>query len=189
MLWFEKYEPSEVSVSALRNDLRSVLLSHHIFSFNSRLCRFTQALNAAVEAATCFLNQQTSRCLAGCFHRVAIVMMSGAQRAEAAVRELNGCSMKGRALHVEHINRAAGESQNQNQSQSQSQSQASISGPESLQGDAKPQTSQTESSSTERKVKFLLHLEETGGHQQNMLGRSKGRKTNLESWIKPPENV
>uniref|UniRef100_UPI003AAB7B61 RNA-binding protein 44 n=1 Tax=Centroberyx gerrardi TaxID=166262 RepID=UPI003AAB7B61 len=38
--------------------------------------------------------------------RVAIVRISGPQSAEAAVRELNGCSMRGHALHVEHISGA-----------------------------------------------------------------------------------
>ncbi|XP_018559878.1 RNA-binding protein 44 isoform X2 [Lates calcarifer] len=49
--------------------------------------------------------------------RVAIVMVSGPQSAEAAVRELNGFSMEGHTLYVEHINRAVSGSQNQSQSQ------------------------------------------------------------------------
>ncbi|XP_044073793.1 RNA-binding protein 44 isoform X3 [Siniperca chuatsi] len=95
MLWFEKYHASEVSISALKNDLR-----------------------------------------------VAIVMISGPQSAEAAVRELNGCSMQGHTLHVEHINRAIGGSR--------SQASASISGPEPSQDTTKPQTSKPDSSNTKR---------------------------------------
>ncbi|KAL6100455.1 rbm44 [Pungitius sinensis] len=62
MLWFEKHQPSEVSISALKTDFR-----------------------------------------------VAIVMVSGAQSAEAAVRELHGRAVQGRTLHVQHIRRAIGE--------------------------------------------------------------------------------
>ncbi|XP_070771062.1 LOW QUALITY PROTEIN: RNA-binding protein 44 [Enoplosus armatus] len=101
MLWFEKYHPSEVSISALKNDLR-----------------------------------------------VAIVMMSGPQSAEAAARELNGCSMQGRTLHVELINRAIGGSQ--------SRASASISG--SSQDATEPQTSKSDSSSTGRKLITQLPL-------------------------------
>ncbi|KAM9347607.1 RNA-binding protein 44 [Symphorus nematophorus] len=76
--------------------------------------------------------------------RVAIVMISGPQSAKAAVRELNGCYMQGHTLHVEHINRGMGGSH--------SQASASISGPESPQNTTQPQTSKTESNSTERKL-------------------------------------
>ncbi|XP_041662156.1 RNA-binding protein 44 isoform X2 [Cheilinus undulatus] len=75
---------------------------------------------------------------------VAIVMISGPQAAKAAVRELNGCSMQGRTLHVEHINRAASESQNQ--------ASLSVRGPGSSQHDNKPQTSNTDPRKTERKL-------------------------------------
>ncbi|XP_059199339.1 RNA-binding protein 44 isoform X2 [Centropristis striata] len=85
MLWFEKYQPSKVSIAALKNDLS-----------------------------------------------VAIVIVSGAQSAEAAARALNGCSMQGRTLHVEHINRASGGSRSQDQDTST------------------PQTSRPEASSSER---------------------------------------
>ncbi|XP_042349987.1 RNA-binding protein 44, partial [Plectropomus leopardus] len=105
MLWFEKYRPSEVSISALKNDLR-----------------------------------------------VAIVILSGVQSAEAAARELNGCCVQGHALHVEHINRAPGGSQNQSQNQNQSQASASIRGPGSSREAAKPQNSRTDSSCTDRKL-------------------------------------
>lgn len=47
------------------------------------------------------------------FSRIAIVMINGTQPAEAAVKELNGCSMQGHTLHVVHINRAAGGSHSQ----------------------------------------------------------------------------
>ncbi|XP_047198488.1 RNA-binding protein 44 isoform X3 [Hippoglossus stenolepis] len=70
--------------------------------------------------------------------RVAIVTVTGLQSAEAAARELNGFSVKGRTLHVEHINRAVGGSQ--------SLSQASGSIGESS------QEAQTDPSSTERKL-------------------------------------
>ncbi|KAK5920528.1 hypothetical protein CgunFtcFv8_024329 [Champsocephalus gunnari] len=93
MQWFEKYHASEVSISALKNDLR-----------------------------------------------VAIVMISGAQSAEAAVRELNGSSMHGYALHVEHINRARDETQDQ--------ASGTVRGPES----APTQTSKSDSSSADRKL-------------------------------------
>ncbi|XP_033966161.1 RNA-binding protein 44 isoform X1 [Pseudochaenichthys georgianus] len=93
MQWFEKYHASEVSISALKNDLR-----------------------------------------------VAIVMISGAQSAEAAVRELNGSSMHGHALHVEHINRARDETQDQ--------ASGTVRGPES----APTQTSKSDSSSADRKL-------------------------------------
>ncbi|XP_073330149.1 RNA-binding protein 44 isoform X2 [Pagrus major] len=96
MLWFEKYHASEVSITALKNDLR-----------------------------------------------VAMVMVGGPQSAEAAVRELNGCSMQGHTLHVGHIIRAIGGSH--------SQASASISGPQCSQDD-KPQTSKTESSTTDRQL-------------------------------------
>ncbi|XP_010787832.1 RNA-binding protein 44 isoform X2 [Notothenia coriiceps] len=95
MQWFEKYHPSEVSISALKNDLR-----------------------------------------------VAIVRISGAQSAEAAVRELNGSSMHGHALHVGHINRARDETQNQDQAS------GTVRGPES----APTQTSKSDSSSADRKL-------------------------------------
>ncbi|XP_034002690.1 RNA-binding protein 44 [Trematomus bernacchii] len=97
MQWFEKYHASEVSISALKNDLR-----------------------------------------------VAIVMISGAQSAEAAVRELNGSSMHGHALHVEHINRARDETQNQDQDQAS----GTVRGPES----AQTETSKSDSSSADRKL-------------------------------------
>lgn len=80
------------------------------------------------------------------FSRIAIVMISGPQSAEAAVRELNGCSMQGHTLHVEHINRAVGGSHRQ--------ASASVSGSESSQNATKPQASKTESSRTERKVRI-----------------------------------
>ncbi|XP_074513703.1 RNA-binding protein 44 isoform X1 [Sebastes fasciatus] len=80
--------------------------------------------------------------------RVAIVMISGLQSAEAAVRELHGCCMQGHTLHVKHITRNTGGSQ----SQSQSQTSASVRGPESSQDANKPQTTKTDSSSTERKL-------------------------------------
>ncbi|XP_076730990.1 RNA-binding protein 44 isoform X2 [Maylandia zebra] len=89
MLFFEKYHPTEVSISALK-DLR-----------------------------------------------FAIVMLSGPQSAETAVKELNGCRMQGRVLHLEHISRPTNNSQN------------SASEPDSSQDAAKPQTSKTDSSSTE----------------------------------------
>ncbi|XP_044221151.1 RNA-binding protein 44 isoform X2 [Thunnus albacares] len=76
--------------------------------------------------------------------RVAIVMVSGHQSAEGAVTDLNGCSMQGHTLHVEHINRVT--------AGSQGQASASISEPESLQDPTKPQTSKTDSSSTERQL-------------------------------------
>ncbi|GLD56615.1 RNA-binding protein 44 isoform X3 [Lates japonicus] len=82
--------------------------------------------------------------------RVAIVMVNGPQSAEAAVRELNGFSMEGHTLYVEHINRAVGGSRTQSQSQSQSQASASIS--ESSQDATKPQPPRTDPSSTERKL-------------------------------------
>ncbi|XP_033473044.2 RNA-binding protein 44 isoform X1 [Epinephelus lanceolatus] len=97
MQWFEKYHPTEVSILALKNDLR-----------------------------------------------VAIVIVSGVHSAEAAVRELNGCCMEGRTLHVKHINRAS--------DGSQSQASASVSGPEPSQEAAKPQNSNTHSSSSEREL-------------------------------------
>ncbi|XP_030284225.1 RNA-binding protein 44 isoform X5 [Sparus aurata] len=96
MLWFEKYHASDVSITALKNDLR-----------------------------------------------VAIVTIDDPQSAEAAVSELNGCTMQGYTLHVEHIIRANGGSD--------SQASASISEPECSQ-DSKPQTSKTESSSTDRQL-------------------------------------
>ncbi|XP_031729265.1 RNA-binding protein 44 [Anarrhichthys ocellatus] len=89
MLCFEKYHASEVSISALKNDVR-----------------------------------------------VAIVMVSGPQSAEAAVRELRGCCMQGHALHVEHINRASGGSQRP--------ASASIRGLESSGDSTGPQSSKTE---------------------------------------------
>ncbi|KAF3843537.1 hypothetical protein F7725_002386 [Dissostichus mawsoni] len=61
--------------------------------------------------------------------RVAKVMISGAQSAEAAVRELNGSSMHGHALHVEHINRARDKTQDQDQDQAS----GTVKGPESAQ--------------------------------------------------------
>ncbi|XP_063743716.1 RNA-binding protein 44 isoform X2 [Eleginops maclovinus] len=73
--------------------------------------------------------------------RVAIVMISGAQCAEAAVRELDGCSVHGHFLRVEHINRARDESQSQNQAS------GTVRGPES----AKTQTSESDGSRAERK--------------------------------------
>ncbi|XP_051260807.1 RNA-binding protein 44 isoform X2 [Dicentrarchus labrax] len=76
--------------------------------------------------------------------RVAIVMTSGPQSAEATVRELNGCSMQGHILHVEHINRGIGGSH--------SQASASVSGPESSEDATKPQTSTADSISTESLV-------------------------------------
>lgn len=79
------------------------------------------------------------------FSRVAIVTIDDPQSAEAAVSELNGCTMQGYTLHVEHIIRANGGSD--------SQASASISEPECSQ-DNKPQTSKTESSSTDRQVRI-----------------------------------
>eukprot|EP00064_Thunnus_orientalis_P002863 superscaffoldBa00000223_g2871 len=76
--------------------------------------------------------------------QVAIVMVSGHQSAEGAVTDLNGCSMQGHTLHVEHINRVT--------AGSQGQASASISEPESLQDSTKPQTSKTDSSSTDRQL-------------------------------------
>ncbi|XP_062258377.1 RNA-binding protein 44 isoform X2 [Platichthys flesus] len=99
--WFEKYHPSEVIVSVLKNDLR-----------------------------------------------VAIVTVTGPQSAEAAARELNGFSVKGRALHVKHVNRAAGGSQ----SLSQSLNQASGSVRESSQEATTLQPPQTDPSSTGRQL-------------------------------------
>lgn len=64
-------------------------------------------------------------------------MLSGPQSAETAVKELNGCRMQGRVLHLEHISRPTNNSQN------------SASEPDSSQDAAKPQTSKTDSSSTE----------------------------------------
>ncbi|KAK1902410.1 RNA-binding protein 44 [Dissostichus eleginoides] len=78
--------------------------------------------------------------------RVAIVMISGAQSAEAAVRELNGSSMHGHALHVEHINRARDKTQDQDQDQDQAS--GTVRGPES----AQTQTSKSDSSSAGRKL-------------------------------------
>ncbi|XP_071339294.1 RNA-binding protein 44 isoform X2 [Trachinotus anak] len=95
MLWFEKYCPSEVHISVLKNDLR-----------------------------------------------VAIVMVNGAQSAEAAVRGLNGFGVEGHTLHVEHIDGAVGGSQ----------SQASASASQSSQGDTKPQPPKTDPSGPERKM-------------------------------------
>nr|XP_046259410.1 RNA-binding protein 44 isoform X2 [Scatophagus argus] len=97
MLWFENYHASEVSISALKNDVR-----------------------------------------------VAIVMTGGPQFAEAAARELNGCSVQGHTLHVQHIKGDVGGSH--------SQTLAYITGPEFSQDTIKPQTSKSESSSTERKL-------------------------------------
>lgn len=79
------------------------------------------------------------------FSRVAIVTIDEPQSAEAAVSELNGCTMQGYTLHVEHIIRTNGGSD--------SQASASISEPECSQ-DNKPQTSKTESSSTDRQVRI-----------------------------------
>ncbi|XP_040913454.1 RNA-binding protein 44 [Toxotes jaculatrix] len=101
MLWFEKYHPSEVSVSVLKNDVR-----------------------------------------------VAIVMVSGPQSAEAAVREMNGFSREGHTLNVEHISGAVGGSQ----TRSQSQASASVSEPESSQEVTKPQPPKTDLSGAERKL-------------------------------------
>ncbi|XP_036966881.1 RNA-binding protein 44 isoform X4 [Acanthopagrus latus] len=96
MLWFEKYHASEVSITALKNDLR-----------------------------------------------VAIVTIGEPQSAEAAVRELNGCTMQGYTLHVEHIISANGGSH--------SQASAPI-GELKCSQDDKPQTSKTESSSADRQL-------------------------------------
>lgn len=79
------------------------------------------------------------------FSRVAIVTIDEPQSAEAAVSELNGCTMQGYTLYVEHIIRANGGSD--------SQASASIREPECSQ-DNKPQTSKTESSSTDRQVRI-----------------------------------
>ncbi|KAI9535671.1 hypothetical protein NQZ68_042408 [Dissostichus eleginoides] len=76
--------------------------------------------------------------------RVAIVMISGAQSAEAAVRELNGSSMHGHAVHVEHIHRARDKTQDQDQDQAS----GTVRGPES----ARTQTSKSDSSSAGRKL-------------------------------------
>ncbi|CAB1445314.1 unnamed protein product [Pleuronectes platessa] len=117
--WFEKYHPSEVIISALKNDLR-----------------------------------------------VAIVTVTGLQSAEAAAKELNGFSVKGRALHVKHVNRAVGGSQRARASQSLSQTlsqslsqslnqtlnQASGSVRESSHEATKPQPPQTDPSSTGRQL-------------------------------------
>ncbi|XP_068590332.1 RNA-binding protein 44 isoform X2 [Cebidichthys violaceus] len=89
--------------------------------------------------------------------RVAIVTVSGPRAAEAAVRELRGCSMQGHALQVEHINGASGGSQRPDS--------ASIRGPESAEDPTGPPTSNTErkpigqpplgSSTKTRKVVFI----------------------------------
>ncbi|XP_029935998.1 RNA-binding protein 44 isoform X2 [Myripristis murdjan] len=88
--------------------------------------------------------------------RVAVVTISGPQSAEAAVRELNGCSVQGHALHVEHISRPRTGSQ----SQALQQAPSSTSRPGSSEDDLKPQTSKTSSRNTA--VKLLpqqrLHL-------------------------------
>ncbi|XP_039675034.1 RNA-binding protein 44 isoform X2 [Perca fluviatilis] len=76
--------------------------------------------------------------------RVAIVVINGHQSAKDAARALHGRCMQGHTLHVEHIHKAIGESQ--------SQASASISGSESSHDADKPQTSKTDSSSTERKL-------------------------------------
>ncbi|XP_028289427.1 RNA-binding protein 44 [Parambassis ranga] len=89
MLLCEKYQPSDVSISALKNGFR-----------------------------------------------VAIVMVSSAQAAEAAVRELNGYRLQGYALHLEHISRAV----------CGSELKAS-------QDANKPQTSNTDTSNANRKLK------------------------------------
>nr|XP_040057512.1 RNA-binding protein 44 isoform X1 [Gasterosteus aculeatus aculeatus] len=87
MLWFEKHNASEASVSAFNTDFR-----------------------------------------------VAIVMVSGPQSAEAAVRELHGCCVQGNTLRVEHIRRAVGGRR----------ASASISGPQSSKDSTAPETSKTE---------------------------------------------
>ncbi|XP_030613400.1 RNA-binding protein 44 [Archocentrus centrarchus] len=61
--------------------------------------------------------------------RFAVVMLSGPQSADAAVRELNGCRMQGCTLRLEHISGTG------------SSSQASARKPDSSQDAAKPQTS------------------------------------------------
>lgn len=61
------------------------------------------------------------------------------------MRELNGCSMQGHTLHVQHVSGTIGGSH--------SQAFTSISGRESSQGATKPQTSKTEPSGAERKVR------------------------------------
>lgn len=66
--------------------------------------------------------------------RVAIVMVSGPQSAEAAVRELHGCCVQGNTLRVEHIRRAVGGRR----------ASASISGPQSSKDSTAPETSKTE---------------------------------------------
>ncbi|KAG7219722.1 hypothetical protein INR49_018885 [Caranx melampygus] len=77
--------------------------------------------------------------------RVAIVMVNGAQSAEAAVKGLNGFSVEGHTLHVEHITGAA--------SRGRSQTSASVS--ESSQERTKPQPPRADRSSAERKVTSL----------------------------------
>ncbi|XP_023260710.1 RNA-binding protein 44 isoform X1 [Seriola lalandi dorsalis] len=109
MLWFEKYCPSEVRISASKNGVR-----------------------------------------------VAIVMVSGAQSAEAAVRGLNGLSVEGHTLHVEHIDGAAGGSR----------SQASASVSESSQDATKPQPPKPDLSSTRRKLTSLPSLGSTFKHRK-----------------------
>ncbi|XP_068427926.1 RNA-binding protein 44 [Clinocottus analis] len=98
MLWFEKHNPSEVSISALKNNLR-----------------------------------------------VAIVTVSGPRAADAAVGELHGRCMQGRALNVEHINRAAGGNQ-----------RASTSGPESSKDSKEPPTSNTKTEPATRPLSSSL---------------------------------
>lgn len=112
----------------------------------------SQALHAAVKSARS--NVKTAICCLShwlrSFSRVAIVMISGAQSAEAAVSELHGSSMQGHRLHVEHINRAVGGSQ--------SRAAASVRGPETPQDAVKPQTSKTDSSSAEGKVRICVSV-------------------------------
>ncbi|XP_022595875.1 RNA-binding protein 44 [Seriola dumerili] len=88
--------------------------------------------------------------------RVAIVMVSGAQSAEAAVRGLNGLSVEGHTLHVEHIDGAAGGSR----------SQASASVSESSQDATKPQPTKPDLSSTRRKLASLPSLGSSFKHRK-----------------------
>ena len=94
------------------------------------------------------------------FSRVAIVTIGEPQSAEAAVRELNGCTMQGYTLHVEHIISANGGSH--------SQASAPI-GELKCSQDDKPQTSKTESSSADRQVSIW-------GEKEMLLMKSVKRK-------------
>lgn len=71
------------------------------------------------------------------FSSVAIVTISGPQSAEAAVRELNGFSVRGHTLHVEHLDGSHHPSSEVT---------------------TKPQTSKTGASSPDRKVNVCYRL-------------------------------